>query len=865
MRDIYYQSVGNPLQLDRLPKTQPSIEMLPPAPSGAKTLSQAISHCSKAIVIGLMVFVFYRSPGISWLEPYDLLFAIPTFFAGLIAVAYTGSARWLLHPVFHIAAVLLFLNYRTPWPFQILMVSGATALWVYCLGRHWTTICTASPMNRSAAYRLRARWESHLYLLSGLAAVLTGSILISDSFLLKCVIATLLLATLVVGAPDGMTTPPWKVAIEVVVSWLTHQAKPYPGLLQSPAGPDWHRRSLVLALVVISAATLVRWPGSPVPSISRWAQSRHESVLRQLEAREAGTLERFRHLSLPWATAFGSISALPVLLVWATAIALAMPLLADAAAQRDQSRNQDKRIENVLTDIRRSPNPHERESIYLGRVVADGSPVLVPRRLFGEHVHILGDSGSGKTSLFLCPTIEQLAMSGPCSIMGIDLKADTLEILATFFAVADAVKRIRGVDMPLKLFSNQPDMATFGFNAMRQPAWSKFDLRTRTDILCGANGLTYGTDYGPSFYSSCNAGIQHHTMKKFPHVDTFREMARCIGNVLTTAKRNELHTEIRRSGVHVHEVMKRLGDCKPLNVTDSPKFRPEVIEQAIDLASLFQTPQLVYCHLSTTLSPSGAPEIARLFTYMLLAAATKTKRNHPVYLVVDEFQRMVAANLEYMLQLARSMGVGLILANQAMEDLKTPTTNLIPAIEANCRIRNWFSVSSEDDQERLMRSGGLTVDYLTSRSVSTTHDGRQSTTYSRTEQVVNRIISNDISLTNDHPFRSFLRISRGGGYAQYGGLPVIIESDYHISQEEYERRKAFPWPQLPGSFVPGINDDDDCAGGVLTGSDPDNPDWTDEIIGEPIEPITDVDKEAIGRMFEAFQQSDASPETPSEE
>ncbi len=31
---------------------------------------------------------------------------------------------------------------------------------------------------------------------------------------------------------------------------------------------------------------------------------------------------------------------------------------------------------------------------------------------------------------------------------------------------------------------------------------------------------------------------------------------------------------------------------------------------------------------------------------------------------------MVAANLEYVLQLARSMGVGVILANQSMEDLE---------------------------------------------------------------------------------------------------------------------------------------------------------------------------------------------------
>jgi hypothetical protein len=43
-----------------------------------------------------------------------------------------------------------------------------------------------------------------------------------------------------------------------------------------------------------------------------------------------------------------------------------------------------------------------------------------------------------------------------------------------------------------------------------------------------------------------------------------------------------------------------------------------------------------------------------------------------------------------------------------------------------------------------------------------------------------------VSLTSDHPFRSFLRISRGAGYAQYGGLPVIAPSkpDTHTEQRQ---------------------------------------------------------------------------------
>ena len=75
--------------------------------------------------------------------------------------------------------------------------------------------------------------------------------------------------------------------------------------------------------------------------------------------------------------------------------------------------------------------------------------------------------------------------------------------------------------------------------------------------------------------------------------------------------------------------------------------------------------------------------------------------------------------------------------------------------------------------------------------------------YSESERVVPRITMNDVLLTSDHPFRSFLKMSRGEGYAQYGGFPVTIESNYHISESEYRRRRAMPWPSLPGMLPPG--------------------------------------------------------------
>ena len=129
----------------------------------------------------------------------------------------------------------------------------------------------------------------------------------------------------------------------------------------------------------------------------------------------------------------------------------------------------------------------------------------------------------------------------------IDLKADSLELLATLMASAEKVRE-RRVSIPVKCFSNQAGKATFAFNPMMQSFWSKFDLLTRTDILCGANGLTYGTDYGASYFSSANAAVLFHALKAFPNLNTFQELADAIGTVITTTKKQERHPEIRKAG-----------------------------------------------------------------------------------------------------------------------------------------------------------------------------------------------------------------------------------------------------------------------------------------------------------------------------
>jgi hypothetical protein len=80
--------------------------------------------------------------------------------------------------------------------------------------------------------------------------------------------------------------------------------------------------------------------------------------------------------------------------------------------------------------------------------------------------------------------------------------------------------------------------------------------------------------YGAGYFSSANAAVLYYALQAFPHVKTFQELADCIGTVITTAKKKDLHPEIRKAGVHVQEVIKRLANCAPLNVTDATGHDP---------------------------------------------------------------------------------------------------------------------------------------------------------------------------------------------------------------------------------------------------------------------------------------------------
>lgn len=813
LRNSYFQSATNPTQFERLPSNRSQMEFLSKTPNEGGLDGILLV----TLATGIASLAFFIQLGAAKMR---LPFAVATLLivAAVIVAAFAiaRNRKRALRYIRHHAAwllltslVFILLLFELPLAVQVLLGTIAASYLGFSFGEHWAFQCTTSPLDRKTARTLRENYSRFLILRAAIAiATFFVASLFGD---LKLLLIYIPVALGVMAAEFVLCSANWKslrVIPQAWLSWLSYQPQQanLPGIFRSPSGTRWHRVYLVAAAVF--ALTL------PIGHLL-------VTELRTVDTKG----ENLDYINL--AILAVSMFCVPAFFAFFLPVSIAFTVLLDGANfQRTEIRPDD--WQTMIDDLRNSTDPVERESIYIGRNVADGSPLLVPRKVFAEHAHFLGDSGSGKTSLGLAPLIEQLVAGPDCSVVVIDLKADSLELYATLAAAAKK-KNASGKTRPLKHFSSEAALGTFAFNPFQQQAIADLDLYLKTDILCSALGLDYGTDYGEGYFSSANAAVLFQALKRNPEIGSLQEAADRVRDLINLAPAKELSRATKDAGNHVLMVLDRLGSIEALNVTASTGHSAKVEAESIDLSNLFLKPQLTYFHLPSTLAPHTAPEIARLVVSSLLVAAKQTERNHPVYLVIDEFQRMVAKNLEMILQIARSMGVSVVLANQTMQDLRGSRSNLIPAIEGNCRYRQWFSVPLAEEREQLLQASGQTIETFENVSVSTAADGTTSTTRSAQQTILPRLSTNDLLLCSDHPLQSIVRIARGEGYAQLGGMSCIVESAYHISAEEYQARRRLTWPaEQDGTFVPGQAKKEPAKPAATRG-----PVLTTEVIGAP--------------------------------
>lgn len=466
-----------------------------------------------------------------------------------------------------------------------------------------------------------------------------------------------------------------------------------------------------------------------------------------------------------WAVlvSFVTCLLLPIVIFSAVCLLVAGRALEDYRVALSGLESEESDWKNYVRRLQASPKGQD--YIWLGTHATEDYPVLLHRDILREHAHILGDTGSGKTALGIAPMLEQLVQAGDAAVI-IDLKGDI-----TLFETARVAAGER-----FKFFTNELGKATYAFNPFGQLHREHINLNQICEVFLSALALEHGDGYGRSYYSRVARNLLMRTLAQYPDVASFAELKQRIESMANDA-------EQRRDAFELIAVVESLAGYPALNVTE--EVSPQVAREAIFMPDVLAKNQVVYFWLPPAIEAATAREIAKLAFHTLFTSAYQYQRiwqkQARVWVIIDEFQHVASLSFKVILQQARSMGIGLILANQTAADLWVADTNLKDTVQANTRFKQYFSISNKMEREELSKNSGETM-------------------YSF-QGIGPRMMLNDLIELSDERQSSVVLISRGKGLTQYGGLAFPLHSLYHITEREYQRRSAAPWPDPTDSTI----------------------------------------------------------------
>ena len=501
----------------------------------------------------------------------------------------------------------------------------------------------------------------------------------------------------------------------------------------------------------------------------------------------------------------------PLALIWLASIPAGLafallPSLACAAGvasrpwpvKRGPGEFLDPQVWNDVVDgLARSKDKTERDSLFMGVNAHDNSPVLVPRKIVNEHVHFLGGTGSGKTSVGIMGLMTQLIRAGDCSVVVLDMKGDDSALFHSARIETERTGRW------FRWVTSTAGRATYLFNPLDQAFFAEKTPAEKADLITEAANLQYGTTYGPAHFTAANIEALAAAIELLEYetpLRSFRQLEEVLKD--RSGQLARLSARHRQDARAVHRVIAELADPHGLNAVRGgrePNAPPAAaFERAVDCGSLFRSPQTLFFQL-----PSGdgantarTTGLLALHSFFQSAAHLRGDRKVPVYVIVDEFQRVASPNVEIILQQARSMGIGAILSHQSLTDLNLGRgVDVGATVTENTAIRQTFSVRDVRQLREFSDGSGERVFLGQTWSESTSLSGSgDRTSRGLAETVGNRISVNDLILMGDRPRRSLFHLARGGGYAQYGGFPFVIDGSHVITKAEYERRQRLPWP-----------------------------------------------------------------------
>ncbi|MBU2034432.1 MAG: TraM recognition domain-containing protein [Candidatus Omnitrophica bacterium] len=422
-------------------------------------------------------------------------------------------------------------------------------------------------------------------------------------------------------------------------------------------------------------------------------------------------------------------------------------------------------FKRVHYDINKKLSQYSKTDKYFLAVSDNKQDVVVEECTLNRHLHVLGPTGGGKTSLVILPLSRQAIEKGRGCCF-IDFKGD--DVFKKYVQ-----QRAKEKGKNFRYFSIDPNEPSVGYNPL-----SSGDIHSKVDRIMTALELIY---HGPAgFYSNVQAMTFVELLKEMVQVK--KEI-----NFLSVKDALEDPSFLERTDVSAQEV-------KGLLAAISWIAGIEVINRdELDLAKVIKNGDVVFFALKSQVNTRLAEAIGKMLIIDLKSQAVSRKETDPPYFIfIDEFQNLACSHFVDVISKVRSANFCLVLSNQSRGNLSNVSAAFENAIFTNSATKVIFMQEDPFDAKFWSDKTGQTtyqdksvfqVDNITTDKGGTKLDGLRSA-QGNIRTATKNYISENVFLRL--PFSKSVIFSRGK-------LTVIANHEFLFDKAERDRFISSPF------------------------------------------------------------------------
>jgi len=416
-------------------------------------------------------------------------------------------------------------------------------------------------------------------------------------------------------------------------------------------------------------------------------------------------------------------------------------------------------------DINKKLSQYVKTDKYFLALSDDKKDIVVDEDMLNHHLHVLGPTGSGKTSLLILPLSRQAIEKGRGCCF-IDFKGDEV-----FKRYVQLKAKEKGKNF--YYFSIDPKEKSAGYNPL-----SSGDIHSKVDRIMTALELVY---QGPAgFYSNVQA---------MAFVELLKEIIQDKKEINFASVKDSLENPhfLRRIAVSAQEVKGLLAAISWIAGIEA------INRDELDLSEVIKNGDIVFFALKSQVNTRLAEAIGRMLIIDLKSqASSRNESNLPYFIFIDEFQNLACSHFIDVISKVRSANFCLVLSNQSRGNLSSVSPAFENAIFTNTATKIIFMQEDPFDAKFWSDKTGQTtyqdksvfqVDNINTDKAGAKLDGLRSA-QGNIRTATKNYISENVFLRL--PFAKSIIFSRGK-------LTAIANHEFLFDKKERDRIISVPF------------------------------------------------------------------------